>query len=189
MERRWTVIALILALTAAGFAQTGPAAGSPPSREEVLKFVELLHLKAQLMLFLEGTKKQARTGAEEGFRQKVPDATPEQLAKVDQLVDTTFKDLPIDEMLEAMVPIYQKHLTKSDLAAIISFYSSPVGQKLLKEQPAMMAEGMQAGGEIGRRRIGAMSQQLDLLLNDLAMQEQQKKESGAPKKDGGATKK
>jgi len=70
-----------------------------------------------------------------------------------------------------MVPIYQKHLTKSDLDAILAFYSSPIGQKLQREQPAMMQEGMQAGGEIGRRRLGAMMQQMDDFIAKMAQQQ------------------
>jgi hypothetical protein len=110
-----------------------------------------MHLKATLSQYFDGVAKQTKLGAEEGFKQKVPKATPEQRAVVDKFADGIFRDMLIDEMPDAMVPIYQKHLTKADLDAILSLYSSPVGQKLLREQPAMMAEGMQAGGEIGRR--------------------------------------
>jgi hypothetical protein len=63
-------------------------------------------------------------------------------------MDEIFKGVPIEEMLQAMVPVYQKHLTKGDLDAIDAFYSSPTGQKLLREQPAMVAEAMQASTPI-----------------------------------------
>lgn len=52
--------------------------------------------------------------------------------------------LSIDEMLKAMVPVYQRHLTHSDVRIIIDFYNTPTGQKMIKETPTMMAEGMQA---------------------------------------------
>ena len=94
---------------------------------------------------------------------------------MDKFAEGLFKDMPIDEMIDAMVPIYQKHLTKEDLDAILSFYSSPVGQKLQREQPAMMQETMQVGGEIGRRRLGIMMQQMDDFVMKLA--EQQPKSS------------
>lgn len=47
-------------------------------------------------------------------------------------------------MQEAMVPVYQKHLTKGDVAALTAFYSTPTGQKMLKELPQISAEAMQA---------------------------------------------
>jgi hypothetical protein len=43
-----------------------------------------------------------------------------------------------------MIPSYQKHFTKGDLAAMNAFYSSPVGQKVLEELPAVIQEGNQA---------------------------------------------
>ncbi len=47
-------------------------------------------------------------------------------------------------MLDDMIPVYQRHLTKQDVDSMLAFYNTPTGQKLLREQPAMMAEGMQA---------------------------------------------
>jgi hypothetical protein len=127
-----------------------------------------MHAKAQMVQVMEGMQKQMRLGAEQGFKQKVPEATPEQLAKVDQMFDGLFKEMPIDEMVDAIVPIYQKHLTKVDLAAVTAFYSSPSGQKILKEMPAIMSEAMQAGGEIGRRVFAERAQQLDQQIAKLA---------------------
>jgi hypothetical protein len=130
-------------------------------RPDILKFLDLVHAKSQLIQALEQMSKQMRLGAEQGFKTKVPDATPEQLAKVDYLFDGIFKTLPLDEMMDAIVPIYQKHLTKVDLAAVTVFYSSPAGQKILKEFPAIMSESMQAGGDIGRKAFAAKSQEFE----------------------------
>ena len=138
-----------------------------PDKAEVLKLLDLMHARAQMVQVLDGMAKQMRAGAEDGFRQKVPDATPEQLAKVDKMCDLILGSMPVDEMLDAIVPIYQKHLTKADLAAITAFYSSPAGQKILKEMPAIMAEAMQAGGEIGRRVATSKSQELEQQIDEL----------------------
>jgi len=162
MKRLMLVVTLfsILAGPAATRAQE-PSNPDVPDKADVMKFLDLMHTKAQMVQALEGMEKQMRIGAEQSFRQQVPDATPDQLAKVDQLLDGIFQPLPIDEMVDAIVPIYQKHLTKTDLVAIAAFYSSPAGQKILREQPAIMAEAMQVGGEIGRRTFAAKSKQMD----------------------------
>jgi hypothetical protein len=76
--------------------------------------------------------------------------------------------MPVDEMVDAMVPIYQKHLTKEDINGILAFYASPIGQKLQREQPAMMQEGMEVGGAIGRRRLGDLMQQMDDFVSKMA---------------------
>jgi|SRR5580658_2681818 hypothetical protein len=138
-----------------------------PAKADVLKFLDLMHAKAQMSQVLSGMVKQSRVGAEQGYKSRVPDATPEQLAKVDQLFDGLFNDFPVDDMLDAIVPIYQKHLTKGELAAVTAFYSSPPGQKILKEMPAITAEAMQAGGEIGSRMFAAKSQEFDKKLAEL----------------------
>jgi len=138
-----------------------------PDRAEIIRFLDLMHAREQMVQVLDGMAKQMRTGAEEEFKQKVPDATPEQLAKLDKIFDTLFASLPIDELVDAIVPIYQKHLTKTDLAAVTAFYSSPAGQKILRELPAIMSESMQAGGEIGRKAFAAKSQELDRQITEL----------------------
>lgn len=166
----WMVISVFL-WSLAGMCQVQDAALASPSRDEVLKFMEVLRIKPQLTQYFAGVAKQAKLGAEEGFKQKIPDATPAQIAEVDKFAENLFKDMPVDEMIDAMVPIYQKHLTKEDISAILAFYSSPVGQKLQHEQPAMMQEGMQVGGEIGRRRLGTMMQQMDDFIAKLAEQQ------------------
>ena len=54
------------------------------------------------------------------------------------------KNMPVDEIEQAMIPVYQRHFTKSDIEAMNSFYSSPVGQKVLEQLPIVMQEGMQS---------------------------------------------
>jgi uncharacterized protein len=54
------------------------------------------------------------------------------------------KGMPMDEMIDAMIPAYQNHFTHSDIQAMNAFYSSPVGQKVLEQLPLVMQEGMQA---------------------------------------------
>ena len=52
-----------------------------------------------------------------------------------------------------MTPVYQKHLTKGDVDALVTFYSSPTGQKVLKEMPAMTGEAMQASSGIMKKMM------------------------------------
>jgi len=59
-----------------------------------------------------------------------------------------FEAMPYDELMQAMVPAYQHHLTHGEIQEIIRFDSSPVGQKMLEELPAIMGESMQAAAPI-----------------------------------------
>lgn len=56
-----------------------------------------------------------------------------------------------EELVNMLVPIYDRHLTGSDIAALIEFFQSPAGQKLVSVQPEIMKESMQAGREWGMK--------------------------------------
>ncbi|HTS09359.1 MAG TPA: DUF2059 domain-containing protein [Candidatus Eisenbacteria bacterium] len=171
MRKLATILIFVWTSSFGMVAQTKPADDTTPSKEQVLKFLDILRVKSQLTLYFNGVAKEAKLGAEEGFKRKVPDATPAQLAEVDEFAEKLFQGMPIDEMVDAMVPIYQRHLTRADIDGIMAFYSSPVGQKLQQEQPAMMQEGMKAGGEIGRRRLQTMMQQMDEFIAKKAQEQ------------------
>jgi hypothetical protein len=170
MKKSILRLSLIAILAVAALAQQA-VVDTAPSRDDVLRFMDLMQIRARMDQLVEGMKKSMKTGAEAGFRLKIPAATPEQLARLDSVTETVFKDFPVDEIIDAMVPIYQRHLTKSDLEAVIAFYSSPVGQRLLKEQPAMMAEGMQAGQDIMMRKLPDMEERLKTKVAQLAEEE------------------
>lgn len=60
------------------------------------------------------------------------------------------------ELTNRMVPIYQRHFTSEDIDGLLKFYRSPLGQKVITQMPATMAEGMQVGQQWGRQRVQAM---------------------------------
>jgi hypothetical protein len=178
MFRKLTTAASLLVLASCVVAQTQPSsADSTASKEDVMKFLEITQTRARIVQIFEGMAQQARLAAEQAFKEKVPEATSEQLARVDTIADTLFKEYSPDEMIEAIVPIYQKHFSKSDLNAILAFYASPPGQKVLKETPGIMAESMQIGGDMGRRKMGAINQKIDAQISDMVREAQSKKEN------------
>ena len=178
MKKLGISIFLLLVFVAASVAQQVAAAPNAPSKADIHRFLDLMQVRARMEQMMEGMKNGMKTGAEAGFKARVPDATPAQLEKVDALANVIFQDFPIDEVIDAMIPIYQKHITKSDLDEIVAFYSSPVGRRLLKEQPAMMAEGMQAGQEIMLRKIPELGKRIDTKVAQLADEEIQKSAPG-----------
>jgi hypothetical protein len=78
------------------------------------------------------------------FHKALPDATPAEKAEFEEIVASElkkmFSDYPLEDVLRDMVPVYQSHFSESDLDQILAFYSSPVGQKVLREMPAITAE-------------------------------------------------
>ena len=111
--------------------------------------------------------------AEQGFRQKLPNATPEQIQQMQGIVDDVFSEISFDELIDAIVPVYQRHLSKSDIEGILGFYASPAGQKLLREQPAMMRESMELAGAVQQKRMDSILKKLDDRMNQMVQQTSQ----------------
>ena len=49
----------------------------------------------------------------------------------------------IDEIIERLVPVYDKYYAEDDLREIIQFYESPAGQKVMEATPQIMRESME----------------------------------------------
>jgi hypothetical protein len=81
--------------------------------------------------------------------------------QVNKSVETMFKNMPWDDMMQAMMPAYQKHFTRGDIQSLMAFYSSPTGQKMLRELPAIMGESMQAMTPIVEKYMESVKQQVD----------------------------
>jgi uncharacterized protein len=154
-------------------AKAAPADG-PPTAAQVMKLLELLQVRDSLQVTLDAVKKQMRNSAEDQFREKILNPSPAQLKSIQAIVDDVFGDLSADDMIKDVVPVYQKHLTRSDVRALVAFYSSPPGQKILREQPAMIRESMQAAGASQQQKMEKVLAKLDLRVQLLIEQEQGK---------------
>jgi len=60
-------------------------------------------------------------------------------------------DESMQEVYDALIPIYKKHLTEADVQGIMEFYSTPAGKSLIEKTPMIMQESMTVGGELGKR--------------------------------------
>jgi uncharacterized protein len=61
-----------------------------------------------------------------------------------------------EQLTKAMIPAYQHHFTSDEVDSLIKFYKSSLGQKLVAQMPATMAEAAQAGQQWGRQRTSDM---------------------------------
>jgi hypothetical protein len=169
-------LSAVLLLSLAAFSQQAPGE-SAASREQILKLFEVMHIRQQMRVMMAGMAKQQSALVRESIRQRNPQMTDEQIAQVNDYMAETMKDFPLDGMLDDMIPVYQKHLTEPDVEAMIAFYSSPTGQKLMQEMPAMTSEGMQAA-------YPRMQKQMDKVMQRVEERMQQKtapKKNSAPK--------
>ena len=64
-------------------------------------------------------------------------------------------------------PIYHKHLSLSDIKALIEFYKSPVGKKVISVMPLITQEAMQGGTQLAQ----SIGPKLEQRLNERFKQE------------------
>jgi hypothetical protein len=64
------------------------------------------------------------------------------------------------ELSGMIVPIYTKHYSRDELAALLAFYRTSLGQRLIKSTPAIMQETMAIGGAWGQRRATEILERL-----------------------------
>lgn len=61
------------------------------------------------------------------------------------------------QLIDLLVPIYARHLTREEIEQLIRFYESPIGKRLTAVQPQISQESMLAGqtwGEAMGRIVG-----------------------------------
>ena len=175
MKRCSVLLALILATACTTLGQQA-AGDTSASREDIRKLFDVMHIRDQMQLVMDQVLKQMKSMNHEQIKKHDPGVTDEEIARLDAMSDQFLKDVPIDGMLDDMVPVYQKHLTKADVDAMVGFCSSPTGQKILTEMPAMTAEGMQAIQPRMRKMIDEMSEKME----KRAKEEKEKQNSKSP---------
>ncbi len=130
------------------------------TKEDVQQLLEITGAKQRVQQMWAAMAQQSATTAADAYRLKHPDATPLELRKVAEIVgkytQSSLNAFSVDELMDAIAPIYQRHLTHADVQSIIEFYSSSAGQKMLKEMPTMMAESMQTVQPIIKKHLPEM---------------------------------
>ncbi|MGC2020406.1 MAG: DUF2059 domain-containing protein [Candidatus Sulfotelmatobacter sp.] len=114
------------------------------SKEDVQKLFDVMASRDQMAQMMQKVFAQMRTLNRDEIKKRHPDITAAQLASMDRQSEELLKNFPLDEMLSDMIPVYQRHFTKTEIDSFTSFFSSPVGQKYLHEIPAVTAETMRA---------------------------------------------
>lgn len=181
-----STIAAAVLLSAAALAQQLPDANAA-TREQILKMFEVMHIRQQMRPMMEGMFKQQSALVRETMKQRYPHMSDQQMARTNDLVVESMKDFPIDEMLDDMIPVYQRHLTQADVQAMITFYSSATGQKLMQEMPAMTSEGMQAAYPRMQKHMEKVMQRVEEHMKEESPKKDSVPKSTAPKSHDDST--
>jgi uncharacterized protein len=137
--RPFLLATLCLIISAPVLAQN---ADDPATKDDVILLFQTMHSHDMLQRVMDvESKTMQQMFRDEMAKQK--GTAPDAGTRSAKMMDEFLKDMPMDEMMQAMIPAYQKHFTHGDIEAMNAFYSSPVGQKVLEELPVVMQEGMQ----------------------------------------------
>lgn len=137
--------------------QSAPTASAIPpdqqaTKEQVEKMFEVLRLRKQMETMMNMVPRMVEQSFQmqmKSINEKLPQGkrmTPQDQAAIQKVMNKYMEQArniySIDEMIADAVPVYQRHISKSDADAVIAFYSSPAGQRLLDETPAITREYM-----------------------------------------------
>jgi uncharacterized protein len=71
-------------------------------------------------------------------------------SKADSFFERMAAEINMNTLVEMIVPVYQKHYTEDELRAVIGFYKTPNGKKMLEKSPLVLQESMEIGQKWGR---------------------------------------
>ena len=124
------------------------ASSGPPSVQQVLELFQVIHVGDEL--------RQMNTQMAQLMAQAVP-CVPAPYWQ--GFIDTG----STSQVLDRMVPVYQRHFTAAEVDGLVKFYRSPLGQKVLAQMPETMAEAAKVGQQWGVERrqemLGALQRQ------------------------------
>jgi hypothetical protein len=78
------------------------------------------------------------------LKQAIPDAPDEFWERFAKKVDP-------NDLIELVVPIYDKHLSHEDITAALAFYRTPAGERTIAVMPQIMHDCMAAGQAWGAK--------------------------------------
>jgi uncharacterized protein len=148
-----------LLVASVSFAQQSPA-DAPASKEDIEKYLAVMHTRDMMKTMMDAMSKQIHQIVNEQLK-KQPGITPEDQERAAKLTDDTLKNMPIDDILNAMIPVYQRHFTKANIDDLLAFYSTPTGQKIVRELPAITTEAMQAATPIAQKMMADTAQRVE----------------------------
>lgn len=65
-----------------------------------------------------------------------------------------------DDLVDLVVPIYDRHYERQEIRDAIAFYSSPSGKAMIAKMPEVMKESMEVGQAWGKRLAEEIIQRL-----------------------------
>jgi len=142
------VIAAMIALAAIAIAKPAAAQTSPPqsSPGAILIAKQIVQIKGVKAIFAPLVR-----GVVQKTKDSVVQTNPMWAKDLNEIAVSIEKDYQPrgEEVVDATAHFYASHFTEAELKQILTFYQSPVGQKMLVEEPRALDESMSYAGSWG----------------------------------------
>lgn len=162
--------------------QTAQASGSAQSKIDPTKEADIRQLMN--VAGLNALMAQMMGNMETSMRPLMQSALPpgEYREKLIHLFFAKFQsEADIQQLLNSIVPLYDKYLSDKEIKDLIQFYQTPLGQKTIQVMPKLMTEAQEAGRRWGEG-VGRQSM-IDVLAEHPELQTamEDAKKSAQPK--------
>ena len=142
--------------TASGQQSAAPQTSAKPaaaaSRIDPAKEADIRQLME--VTGVNGLGEQLMTAGVAQFRASVMEARPDD-PRAKQFADAFAarfqKHFDPHSVIETVIPVYDKHLSTEDLRALLDYYKSPFGQRMLKVLPEVARDSQMAGFSVGQK--------------------------------------
>lgn len=166
MKRMLWLVFLVGVASPIALAQAGK--DLPATKEDVEKLFATMHIREQMHNMVDVMSKQWQQMGKDALKKKLPEITQKDLDRFDEMTDRIYKQIDFDGMIDDMMPVYQRHLTEEDIGVMEAFYQTPTGQKMLREQPQMTAEGMKAVQPRMEKMFGNLMDEVEKMAKQAA---------------------
>ncbi|MEN8929282.1 MAG: DUF2059 domain-containing protein [Flavobacteriales bacterium] len=79
----------------------------------------------------------------ENFKKAFPDVNQ-------NFWDEFMKEINPDDLINMVIPVYEKYYTSAEITQLIAFYKTPIGQKTIAATPQITQDSMKVGQKWGR---------------------------------------
>jgi uncharacterized protein len=162
---RLSLAVLVFAVSAARAQQPSPG-DAPAAKEDIQHLFEVMQIHQQMRQVMDAMMKQQSAMIDETLKKRYPQTSAEKIARANRMIAETMKAMPMDAMLDDMIPIYQRHFSKTDIDAMSTFYASPTGQKMMREMPALTSESMQASYARMQTQMDAITKRAEQIIKE-----------------------
>ncbi len=179
MKRFVSILAAVVLFSCIGFAQNS-ADDIPATKADVENYFHLMKSHDMMKKMMDTMTQTMHQLMHEQYVKHQDELPADYEAKMNAMVGDMFSTMPMDEMMDAMIPAYQKYLTKGDIDNLIAFYSTPTGSKILREMPAILSEAMQDMMPIMSKYMETVQQRVMKETNDMIAQSKKNSQDKAP---------